>query len=132
MRTAIDSSVLITLYRKQAGWEMWRDLLHEASSEGTLLVCPVAFAEYAVAYATAEAAMGDIHRLHISHDAINPEAAHLAGKIFLAYRREGGPRQQFIPDFLVAAHAFVQADRIATIDRDYLRTYFPKLPRLKP
>ena len=50
MHTALDSSILIQLYRKQACWELWRDKLQEASSEGQLLISPVAFAEYSVAY----------------------------------------------------------------------------------
>jgi predicted nucleic acid-binding protein len=132
MRTSLDSSVLIQLYRKQEGWERWRDLLQVASQEGTLLICPIAFAEYAIAYPTVEAALEDIERLHIVYDPINPEAAYLAGRIFLSYRREGGPRQHLIPDFLVAAHASIQADRIATVDRGYLRAYFPQLQRLEP
>lgn len=132
MRTALDSSVLILLLRKQAGWERWRDLLQAASQEGTLLICPITFAEYAIAYPAVDAALEDIGRLHISYDAISPQAAHLAGRIFLSYRREGGPRQHLIPDFLIAAHAAVQADRIAAVDRGYLRAYFPKLPRLEP
>ena len=63
MRTALDSSVLILLYRKQAGWERWRDLLRAASLEGTLIVSPVAFAEYSVAYATLESARADLARI---------------------------------------------------------------------
>ncbi len=50
MRTALDSSVLILLYRKQAGWERWRDQLQSAAAAGELIISPVAFAEYSIAY----------------------------------------------------------------------------------
>jgi len=132
VRTALDSSVLIQLVRKQHGWETWRDCLQTASHQGELLLCPVAFAEYSIAYPTLESAQEDLDRLHIVYDPIQPAAAYLAGRIFLRYRREGGPRQHLVPDFLIAAHATMQADRLAAIDRGYLRTYFPKLPLLIP
>lgn len=132
MRTAIDSSVLILLYRKQTNWEAWRDRLQSAVCEGELVISPVAFAEYSIAYPSEDSALEDIERLHIIYDPIMPAAAYLAGQIFLRYRREGGSRQHLIPDFLIAAHASTQADRLAAVDRGYLRTYFPKLPILKP
>ena len=132
MRTALDSSVLILLYRKQAGWETWRDRLQHAASEGELIISPVAFAEFSIAYPTLNSARADLDRLHIYHEPFEPAAAYLAGQIFLRYRREGGPRQHLIPDFLIAAHASVQAHRLAAIDRGYLRTYFPTLTLLTP
>ena len=132
MRTALDSSVLILLYRKQAGWETWRDLLQAAAGEGELIISPVAFAEYSIAYPSMESARADLDRLHIFYEPIEPAAAYLAGQIFLRYRREGGPRQNLIPDFLIAAHASVQATQLAAIDRGYLQTYFPALALLAP
>ncbi len=37
-----------------------------------------------------------------------------------------------IPDFLIAAHAQLQADQIAAKDRGYLRRYFSNLRCLQP
>ena len=132
MRTALDSSVLLLLSRKQPGWEAWRDSLQTAASEGELLISPIAFAEFSIAYPDVEAAQADLDLLHVFYDPITPAAAYLAGQIFLRYRRHGGPRLNLIPDFLIAAHASVQADRLAALDRGYLRTYFPTLPILAP
>ena len=131
MRTALDSSVLIQLYRKQAGWERWRARLQAAASEGELIISPVAFAEFSIAYPTLESARSDLERLNISYEAIEPASAYLAGQVFLRYRRKGGPRQHLIPDFLIAAHASVQADRLAALDRGYFRAYFPTLVLLE-
>ena len=130
MRTALDSSVLLLLARKQPGWQAWRDRLQTAASEGELLISPIAFAEFSIADPDVEAAQADLDRLHVVYDPITPAAAYLAGQIFLRYRRSGGPRLNLIPDFHIAAHATVQADRLAALDRGYLRTYFPSLPLL--
>ena len=132
MRTALDSSVLLLLSRKQPGWETWRDCLQAAATEGELLISPIAFAEFSISYSHVQAAQADLDLLHIFYDPITPATAYLAGQIFLRYRRNGGPRLNFIPDFLIAAHASVQADRLVAIDRGYLRSYFPELTLLIP
>ncbi len=132
MRTALDSSVLIQLYRKHPGWEAWRDRLTTAAGEGQLIISPVAFAEFSIAYPSLESARADLQRLNIHYEPIEPAAAFLAGQVFLRYRRRGGPRQHLIPDFLIAAHASVQADRLAALDRGYFRAHFPTLSLLTP
>jgi predicted nucleic acid-binding protein len=127
MRTALDSSVVILLQRRQPGWEAWRNALTRAATEGPLLISSVVFAECSAGFPSVEIALREFESIQVHFDPISPKSAYLAGQTFLRYRREGGPRLHLIPDFLVAAHATIQAERLAAIDRGYLRRYFPDL-----
>jgi predicted nucleic acid-binding protein len=49
-----------------------------------------------------------------------------------AYRRQRGTRERVIADFLIGAHALVQADRLLTRDRGFYRRYFEGLEILDP
>ena len=132
MQTAIDSSVLWCLLNQEPGFEVWQAALWEATRDGELLVCSVAFAEISPAFESVEDVHKELKSLGARFDEISPEAAYIAGGVHLAYRRVGGPRQHMIPDFLIAAHAHIQADRLAAMDRGYLREYFPNLKLLQP
>ena len=138
MRTAIDASVLWCLLNREPDAPGWQRVLEQAALDGDLVICSVAAAEIAPAYAVESDLMEDLERLTISYDHIQPAASFKAGQIFKSFRRTGGPRTTLIPDFLIGAHALVQADRLAATDRGYLRTYFPTLklllpvPRLRP
>ena len=132
MSTAVDSPVLFALLNKEQGWEEWNRLLREALGDGPLLVCPVVFAEVSMGFPSDAVCLHALQSLGIEYSPFNPEAAWLAGRSFLNYRREGGPRAHLIPDFLIAAHAATQAHRLAAIDRGYLRRYFADLELLQP
>ena len=132
MITALDSSVLWAIIKSEPGHEQWLQTLLRAASEGPLIISPVAFAELSPSTADATALMEFLARLAISYEAITPDSAHLAGQTFKRYRQAGGPRQHLVPDFLIAAHAQTQANRLAAIDRGYLRQWFPGLRLLPP
>jgi hypothetical protein len=65
-------------------------------------------------------------------EAIPYEAAFLAGKSFVSYRRRGGSKQSPLPDFFIGAHAAVLGYRLMRSDPARYRTYFPKLPLIAP
>ncbi|MEI6537029.1 MAG: type II toxin-antitoxin system VapC family toxin [Verrucomicrobiaceae bacterium] len=132
MRTAIDTSVLLAIREKEPGHELWEELLCAAAGAGHLCICPVVFAELSPGSGSDTRLRAQLEPLAISYDNFSPSSAHLAGCIHWRYRREGGPREHLIPDFLVAAHAQVQCDLLAAIDRGYLRRYFPRLKILRP
>jgi predicted nucleic acid-binding protein len=132
MRTAIDSSVLWSIFRGESDAEAWVDLLVVARRESALVVCDVVFAEISPFFHSIEDLNSRLESLGVEYDPINRASAFAAGEIFRTYRREGGPRAHLIPDFLVGAHALYQAGCLAARDRGYLRRYLPNLRIIAP
>lgn len=60
------------------------------------------------------------------------EAAFLAGKCFVTYRRRGGRRHSALPDFFIGAHAAVAGLPLLTRDASRYRTYFPTVDLIAP
>ena len=132
MTTALDSSVLWAIINREAGCERWLNVLIDAASQGPLIISPVAFAELAPSTSDEGELLDFLAQLAITYSPISPAAAHLAGLAFKRYRKAGGPREHLVPDFLIAAHAQTHGDRLAAVDRGYLRRWFPSLRLLKP
>ncbi len=132
MITAVDSSALIAVYKGETIGAAWLDLLQVLGNAGQLTVCEVVFAEIAALIGNEAGTFAFFADLGMEYDSIQPKTAVLAGNIFAAYRRVGGPRQHLIPDFLIGAHASVQASQLAAGDQGYLRRYFPKLKVISP
>jgi len=123
--------VLLAIRGRESGYESWENALREAAEQGSLCICPVVFAEMSPGCPSSSQLLKQLEALAIGYDDISPAAAHLAGCIHWKYRKGGGPRTHLVPDFLIAAHAQVQCDRLAAIDRGYLRRYFPRLKLLQ-
>ena len=68
-----------------------------------------------------------IHRENLPY-----EAAFLAGKCFLKYRKSGGVKHAPLPDFYIGAHAAVRGWSILTRDNGRYQTYFPALRVISP
>jgi predicted nucleic acid-binding protein len=132
MSTAIDSSVLWSVFKGEDDARSWMDLLVRARRDSNLVVCEIVIAEIAPLFGNIGDLASKLESLGVEFDPIDPEAAFLAGEIFRRYRREGGPRTHLIPDFLIGAHASTQAGSLAARDRGYLRRYFPQLRIIAP
>lgn len=124
---AVDTSVLLAIFKGESDGRAWLDRLLKASETASLLASSVVVAEVRSFFASDAACSTALRKLGIRHSALDEEAANLAGRIFRLYRSQGGPRTTILPDFLVAAHAAVQAVALATEDRGYLRAYFPRV-----
>ena len=132
MNTAVDSSVLFSIFNKEEGWESWNGLLRTALSEGQLLVCPIVFAEIAMGFPSDEVCRHALLSLGMEFSPFSTRSTWLAGQTVADYRRRGGPITHLIPDFLIAAHAATEAGRLAAIDRGYIRAFYADLELVNP
>jgi hypothetical protein len=130
--TAVDTSVLMTIAKAEPDGNNWITVLRDQGRHGRLVVCDVVLAEMSALFNDDAAATRFFQNLGIDHELTRTPTALLAGRIFHAYRRAGGPRGHLIPDFLIGAHALLQAEQLAAADRGYLRRYFPKLRIIAP
>lgn len=68
----------------------------------------------------------------IDHDPLSMDTALEAARIMRSYARNKGPRERVAPDFLIGAHALVQADALLTTDAGFFRHYFEGLNVVSP
>lgn len=133
MITLVDSNVILDLVTDDPKWAQWSaEALSRAADESTLAINPLIFAEVSIGFTTVEEleqllSPQDFDRLELPY-----EAAFLAGKAFLAYRRRGGRKSMPLADFYIGAHAAVAGLRLLTRDSRRYRTYFPTLTLIAP
>jgi predicted nucleic acid-binding protein len=129
----VDSNVLLDVLTEDPRWSSWSmTALAEQGDRDVLAINPIIYAEVSIGFVRIEeidAALPPptFHRL-----ALPWEAAFLAGKCFLTYRKRGGRRTSPLPDFYIGAHASVSGMKLLTRDALRYRTYFPRLRLIAP
>lgn len=114
-------------------WSDWSaTMLARCADESPLLINPIIYAEVSAGFARIEELDEALPTEFFRREPLPWEAAFLAGKCFLAYRRRGGTRRSPLPDFYIGAHAAIQGLVLLTRDPRRYRTYFPRLSLLAP
>jgi predicted nucleic acid-binding protein len=114
-------------------WAEWSSMaLETAANESVLAINALIYAEVSIGYGRVEELEQAIPSAIFRREPLPYEAAFLAGKAFLQYRRRGGLRGSTLPDFYIGAHAAVSDFRILTRDPRRYRTYFPTVDLIVP
>lgn len=106
--------------------------LRAAKLVGPISVSIMVYAEIASNFPSRARADDFIHLLNCRVETIDESTAFLAGQFFQQYRLRGGRRTRILPDFLIAAHAQLHADRILSRDSRFFQENFPKLKAVSP
>ena len=131
--TLIDSNIILDVATNDPTWVEWSSLaLETAANESILAINALIYAEVSIGYGRVEELEQAIPSAIFRREPLPYEAAFLAGKAFLQYRRRGGLRSSPLPDFYIGAHAAVSDFRILTRDPRRYRTYFPTVDLIVP
>jgi hypothetical protein len=129
----VDSNVLLDVITEDERWYGWSAAaLRKTADESPLVINPIVYAEVSVGYSRIEDLDDALPRGMFQREPIPYEAAFLAGKAFLTYRRRGGERRSPLPDFFIGAHAAVASYSLMTRDAARYRDYFPRLALIAP
>lgn len=131
---AVDSSILFDVFLPDPVFgERSRQALADAYSRGALIVCDVVWAEVRGKFPDDALFLTAVEGVGLAFDAIEAPAAAMAGRLRRDYRtRYRGARERIVADFLIGAHAQLQADALLTRDRGFYRKFFKDLRIIDP
>jgi predicted nucleic acid-binding protein len=129
----VDSNVLLDVMTEDPQWFAWSsEALARCANSAVLIINPVVYAEVSIRFAAIEELEDALPKSIFERRDIPWEAAFLAGKCFLKYRRAGGRKPVSLPDFFIGAHAAIEKLDLLTRDPSRYRTYFPTVKLITP
>ena len=129
----VDSNVLLDVLEEDENWYEWSSSqLQKAADCCSLVINPIIYAEISVGFQRIEELEEALPMDFFQRKPIPYEAAFLAGKCFIRYRKLGGTKHAPLPDFFIGAHAAVSGLTLLTRDAARYRTYFPSLSLITP
>lgn len=133
MDIVVDSNVILDIVTEDKRWfRMSSEVLAQYAETHALVINPIIYAEVSIGFDRVEDVEAVLSPMLFRRDPIPWEAAFLAGKCFLYYRKKGGWKRSPLPDFFIGAHAAVIGIPLLTRDPSRYRTYFPKLKLIAP
>lgn len=133
MEILVDSSVILDILTEDERWFAWSaKTLADCANSNILAVNPIIYAEVSIRFEKVEELDAALPSVYFRRLPLPWEAAFLAGKCFLEYRRKGGQKRSPLPDFYIGAHAQISGMTLLTRDAARYRTYFPTLQIIAP
>lgn len=129
----VDSCVILDIITEDKKWFEWSaNMLEQCANHQQLFINPIIYSEISISYQKIEELETAISPTIFKRLPLPWEAAFLAGKVFLQYRKSGGHRTLPLPDFFIGAHALIDQLTLLTRDKKRFSFYYPKLHMIAP
>lgn len=132
-RVLVDTNVLLDVLTDDPQWYDWSaGQLNACAADAELCINPIVYTEVSVGFERIEELDDALPADVFTRLELPWEAAFLAGKAILQYRRARGERTSPLPDFYIGAHAAIDGMALLTRDAKRYRTCYPKLELICP
>jgi predicted nucleic acid-binding protein len=129
----VDSNIILDVFLDDPNWADWSESkLVKFSSITKLFINPAVYSEVSIGFQRIEELEIALNQTGFKMLEIPKEALFLAGKAFLAYRKNKGPKRSPLPDFYIGAQAAILKMDLLTRDPSRYRTYFPTVQLITP
>jgi len=129
----VDSNVILDVFLNDPAWADWSEsILEEYDQRGFLYINGIVYSEISIGFKRIEDLESAVLEAGFQVIEIPREALFLAGKAYLKYRKKGGTKTSFLPDFFIGAQAAVMKLDLITRDVSRYRTYFPTVRLISP